>query len=190
MTAKWNLGTSWVYNFQTIVLQTKKNSEKLHTGNLSQQGIEPRPTAWQASAHATACSTAVDDINFSFFLLLLVFLPSPNLGLTPPGTNNPNARGSDAFRRNNCLWTRTLDRYTRAGLPECVVSTLSWPPPETTQDRTQTKDMHPNPGQKLKFLTSSGTEYEPPGWKAGTLPTTTNRYIFVTIIIIIINVSA
>ena len=32
------------------------------------------------------------------------------------------------------------------------------------------KDTHPIPGQKLKFLT-------PPGWKAGTLPTTPRRQI-------------
>ena len=58
--------------------------------------------------------------------------------------------------------------YTRAGLPECVVSTMTGPLPKTTQDRIQTKDIHPIPGQKLKFLT-------PPGWKAGTLPTTSRR---------------
>ena len=71
----------------------------------------------------------------SFFFL---YLSSPNLGLTPPGTYNSNARGSYAFRESN----RTLDRYTRAGLPECAVSTMSGPPQETTQD-----------GYELKFLT-------------------------------------
>ena len=80
-------------------------------------------------------------------LLLLLFffayLPSPNLGLTPSGTYKPNARGSDACRGSNSLWTRTLDRYARAGLPEWVVSTMSGLPPKTTQDRTQTKDTHP-----------------------------------------------
>ena len=35
-------------------------------------------------------------ILFSFFLLLVFTLP--NLGLTTPGTYNPNARGSDACR--------------------------------------------------------------------------------------------
>ena len=50
------------------------------------------------------------------------------------------------------LWTRTLDRYTRSGLPECVVSTMSGPPPKTAQDT------HPIPGQKLKFLTPPGIE--------------------------------
>ena len=54
------------------------------------------------------------------------------------------------------VWTRTLDRYTRAGLPERVVSTMAGPPPETTQGRTQTKDTHPNLGQKLKCLTPPG----------------------------------
>ena len=82
----------------------------------------------------------------SFFSFFFRCLPSPNLGLTPPGTYNLNTRGSDACRGSSCLWTRTLDRYTRAGLPECVVSTMSRPPPETSQDRTQTKDIHPTPG--------------------------------------------
>ena len=61
----------------------------------------------------------------------------------------------------NSLWIRTLDRYIRAGLPECVVSTISGPPPKTTQDRTQTKDTHSIPGQKLKFLTPPGIETGP-----------------------------
>ena len=101
-----------------------------------------------------------------------------NLGLTPPGTYNLNARGSDACRGSNSLWTRTLYRYTRAGLHECMVSTMSVPPPKTIQDREQTKDTHPIPGHKLKFLTPPGIELEPPDWKAGTLPTTPRRRIF------------
>ena len=32
-----------------------------------------------------------------------------------------------------------------------------------------TKETHPIPGQKLKFLTPSGIEPGPSGWKAGTL---------------------
>ena len=92
------------------------------------------------------------------------YLPTPNLGLTPPGTYKPNARGSDACRGSNSPWIRTLDRYTRAGLPECVVSAMSGPPPKTTQDRTQTKDTHPIPGEKLKILTPPGIEPGPPGW--------------------------
>ena len=113
-------------------------------------------------------------INKIFFF---AYLPSPNLGLTPPGTYNPNARGSDACRGSNSLWTWTIDKYTRAGLPECVVSTMSGPPPKTTQDRTQTKDTPPIPGQKLKFLTPPGIEPGPPRWKAGTQPTTPRRRI-------------
>ena len=86
-------------------------------------------------------------LKFLFFLaFFFMYLSSPNLGLTPPGTYNPNARGSDACRGSNGLWTGTLDRYTRAGLPECVVSTMSGPPPETAHDRTQTKDTHPISG--------------------------------------------
>ena len=65
------------------------------------------------------------------------------------------------------LWMGTLDRHTRAGLPECVVSTMSGPPPKTAQDRTQTKNTYPIPGQKLKFPTPPGIETGLPGWKAG-----------------------
>ena len=92
-------------------------------------------------------------------------------------TYKPNAHGSDACRGSNSLWTRTLDRYTRAGLPECEVSTMSGTPSKATQDRTQTKDTHPIPGQKLKFLTLPGIEPRPLGWKAGTLPTMPRRRI-------------
>ena len=46
-----------------------------------------------------------------------------------------------------------------------------------TQDRTQTNDTHPIPGQKLKYLTKPGIEPGPPGWRAGTLPTTQRRWI-------------
>ena len=34
-------------------------------------------------------------------------------------------------------------RYTRACSLESVISSMSGPPPETTQDRTQVKDIHP-----------------------------------------------
>ena len=99
----------------------------------------------------------------NFFFLFFLFT-LPNLGLTPPGTYKPNARGSDACRGSNSLWTRTLDRYTSSGLPQCVLSTMSGSPPKTTQDRTQTKDTHPIPRQKLKFLTPPELN---PGRRAG-----------------------
>ena len=35
------------------------------------------------------------------------------------------------------LWTRTLDRITRVGLLESMVSRMAEPPPKTTQDRIQ-----------------------------------------------------
>ena len=113
---------------------------------------------------------AVKDLPLGRTLMMMI-----NLELTPPGKYKPNARESDACRGSNSLWTRTLDRYTRAGLPECVVSTMSGPPPKTTQDRTLTKDTHQ--GQKLKFLTPPGIEPGPQGWKARTLPTTPRRRI-------------
>ena len=42
-----------------------------------------------------------------------------------------------------------------------------------------TKDTHTIPGQKLKFLTPPGIEPDPPGRKAGTLPTTPRRRLTV-----------
>ena len=90
----------------------------------------------------------------NFFFFFIAYLPSHNLGLTPPGNYKPNARGSDACRGNNSLWTKTLDRYTRAGLPECVVSTMSGPPPKTTQDRTQRYT--PNPRTEIKIPDHAG----------------------------------
>ena len=40
---------------------------------------------------------------------------------------------------SNRLWIRTLDKYTRAGLPKCVVSTMLGPPqPGITQDKGHT----------------------------------------------------
>ena len=47
----------------------------------------------------------------------------------------------------------------------------------TAGDNTEqnTKNTHPIPGQKLKFLTPPGIEPGPPGWKAETLPITPRR---------------
>ena len=44
----------------------------------------------------------------------------------------------------------------------------------SAEDNTgqNTKDTHPIPGQKLKFLTPPRIEPGPSGWKAGILPTT------------------
>ena len=95
------------------------------------------------------------DILFIIIIFFFAYLPSPNLGVTSPGTYKPNARGSDACRGSNILWTRTLDRYTRAVLPECVVSTMSGPPPKSKQDRTQTKDT-PNPRTEIKIPNPAG----------------------------------
>ena len=104
------------------------------------------------------------EVYFFFFFLFFLFayLPSPNLGLTSPGTYNPNARGSNACRGSNSLWTRTLDRYTRAGLPECVSSTMSGPPPKTTQDRTQ-RTHTPNPRTEIEIPDPAGNRTQAAG---------------------------
>ena len=46
-----------------------------------------------------------------------------------------------------------------------------------TGQNTDKGHTHPIPGKKLKFLTPPGIEPGPPGWKAGTLPTTPRRRI-------------
>ena len=57
----------------------------------------------------------------------------------------------------------------------------------SAEDNTgqNTKDTHPIPGQKLKFLTPSGIEPGPPGWKAGTLPTTPRPRILIIVKLLI-----
>ena len=95
----------------------------------------------------------------SFFFM---YLPSPIQDLHPPGLRTQMSVGQMPVGVSNCLWTRTLDRYTRAGLLECVVSKISGPPPVTAQDRTQRT--YPIPGQEM--------DPGPQGSKAGTLPTT------------------
>ena len=86
---------------------------------------------------------SIKDISFflSFFICYLSF---PNVGLTTKCPWPVACSGS------NRLWTRRLDRYTRAGLAETVVSTMSGPLSETTQDRTQTKDL-PSPRIEIKI---------------------------------------
>ena len=88
---------------------------------------------------------------FSFFSSSSSYLPSPNLEHTLPGSYKPNARRSDVCRGSNSLWTRTQDRYTRAGVPECVVSTMSGPPPKTTD-----KGHTPNPRTEIKIPDPAG----------------------------------
>ena len=89
------------------------------------------------------------NVVLELYSLSISYLSSLSVGLTPPATYNPNAR-----RVSNRLWTITLDRYTRTGLPECVVSKMSGSPLEITQDRTQRKH------------TPS------PVWNSGTVPAT------------------
>ena len=71
------------------------------------------------------------------FLSLLFTLHQCTTYSPPPGTYNPNARESDACTGSNRLWTRTLHRYTRTSLPDCVVSIMSGLPPETADDKTR-----------------------------------------------------
>ena len=94
------------------------------------------------------------DANFIIHnALYFVKYPSRAAQNSPKGRRRPASRGPRAedpcCRGSSCLWTRTLDRYTRMGLPECVVSTISGPPPETAQDRTQRTHTHSRLGIKI-----------------------------------------
>ena len=114
-----------------------------------------------ASSSSSSSSSSFSSFSFSSFSSSFSsssYLPSTNLGLTSPGTYKPNARRSEALRGSNSLWTRTLDRYTRAGLPECVVNTMSGPPPKTKQDRTQrTHTLKPRTEIKIPDLAGNRT---------------------------------
>ena len=85
------------------------------------------------------------------FFFFFAYLPSPNLGLTPPGAYNPNARGSDACRGSNNLWTRTLDRYTRAGVWSAQCQGL-----RQRQHRTEHKGHTPNSRTEIKIPDPAG----------------------------------
>ena len=92
-------------------------------------------------------------------------------GATVSGPEHkPTARGSDACRGSNSLWTRTLGRYTRAGLPECVVSTMSAPPPKATHERTH-KGHTPNPRTEINIPDPAGNRTRAAGLE-GTVLTT------------------
>ena len=69
-----------------------------------------------------------------------------------PRLYNTNARGSDASRANNRLWSRTLDRYTD------MVSTISGPPSKTTKDGTRNKGHRPSPRKQLKIFHFAGNQ--------------------------------
>ena len=57
--------------------------------------------------------------------------------LHPPGLTIQMPAGQIPVGETTHFWTRTLDSFTRAGLPESVVSTMSGPSPE---GRTQNTD--------------------------------------------------
>ena len=60
-----------------------------------------------------------------------------------------------------------------------MVSRISGPPPETAEDRTQTKDTHSVPEWRLRFLSPPGIELGPPDWKTGTTDHATETDLYV-----------
>ena len=111
----------------------------------------------------SACAPSV--VRFLYFFCLW-YLSSPNVWLSPSGTYNPYPRGTDACRRRNRLWSRTLDRYTRAGLPEFVSAQC--------HSHCQRQHRTEHIGHTLSPRIDIKIELDPPGWKAGT-PLTKSR---------------
>ena len=110
--------------------------------------------------------------DITFFLFFICYFPFPIVGLTPPlaGLTTQIPIGQIPVGEHR-LWTRTLDRYTRTGLPEiCAQQKIR----ATAWDNTgrNTKDTHWIPGHKLNFLTPLRIEPGPPGWKTGIQPAT------------------
>ena len=106
----------------------------------------------------------------SFFPFFFVLFTLSNVGITPPGDYNPNARWLDAHGNTD---HGTLDQIHKDGLPEFVDIA-------SARDNTgqNTKDTHPIPGQKLKFLTPPGVEPGSPGCEVGTTDHATTRDLF------------
>ena len=97
-----------------------------------------------------------------FFSFFVIYLPSPNLQLTPPpGTYNANTRGSDACKGEE----QSLDQNTRqihkGGPPGmCGQHNVKASAGVHTGQNTDT-GLHTIPGQKLKFLAPPGIESDP-----------------------------
>ena len=81
----------------------------------------------------------------SFVLLCRVFT-LPQYSAYTPRNLQPKFPWVSCLQEEHKLWTRTLNRHKREGFPESVVSRMSGPPPETTEDITHIKDTHPVPG--------------------------------------------
>ena len=96
----------------------------------------------------------------NFFLSFFLLFTLPKFRTYTPGTYNPNARGSDAWRGSNSLWTRTLDiQYIhKDGPPWMCGQDNSRTSAGDNTGQNPTNDTHPNPGQILKFLTLTGIE--------------------------------
>ena len=103
--------------------------------------------------------------------LFISYLPSPNVGITPPGLTTQMLIGQMSVGEH-ILWTWTLDKFTRADLSESVVNKIQGHPRDNTGQNT--KDT-PSPRIGIKIPDPAGNWPGPPGWKAGILSTTPRR---------------
>ena len=108
-------------------------------------------------------------LSFFFF----IYLPSPNLGPAPPGlTTQMLVEEQQSLNQN----TRQI--YKDGPPWMCGQHDVRASAEGNTGQNTDQGHTHPIPGQKLKFLTPPRIEPGPAGWKAGTLPTTPRRRIY------------
>ena len=111
----------------------------------------------------------------------MCYLCSPNVGLTLPILTTYMPVGQMPIGRAQTL-NQDNKENARAGLPVFVLSTMSGPPPETTQDRKQTRT-HTSPRIEIKIPDPPGIKPGPLDWKAETLPSKPRRRnLFVYII--------
>ena len=75
------------------------------------------------------------------------------------------------------LLTKTLDRYTRAGLPEICSQQNFMDTARDDKGQNTDKEQSPSPRIEIKITDPAGnqTRAAAPGWKPGTLPITPRR---------------
>ena len=112
-------------------------------------------------------------MQYKIFFFFFAYLPSPNLGLIPPGTYKPNARGSDACGGEQ----QSLDQNTRQihkGEPPWMCGQhIARASAEDNTGQNTDKGHTLNPRTEIKIPNRAGNRTR----VAGTLPTTPRRRV-------------
>ena len=119
-------GPPRIYNQQNVRKQERTQTKDTHPvpkwrlKYLNVQGIEPRTTVCKVKTLLiTPRRRKICHFLSFFFPSFLVIYPTPMYNIIP-GTYSPNIHGSDAFRENNRLWPRTLEKYVHKGGPPWI----------------------------------------------------------------------